>query len=235
MFKTKLTALLISILFISGPLNAETPKTTVELFELFKNFEPSYEKIGNYSATLNKEELVRGKWVKETLIFHFQKPFKIKIEWLEGPKKGRRAFFEEGKNSNKIIIKLGGALGKMFPKVRIDPDGELAKDDADRTIRQAGLGYLMQEVFKVTQAGLNNQDLELTLLESEDPNVFKVERRLPLKPEIYPNVKLIAYIDKITGVLLGVEEYGLDEKLKGTYVYNNLKVNGPFTEENFKV
>jgi len=212
---------------------ADVVKTNKELYPLFQQFLPAYKKINDYTATFQKKELVDGKWVEETLDFKFKKPFKVKIKWIAGPKKGQRAVFVEGDNDNKVLIKLGGVFGTIVPKLRLDPDGELAKDNSNRSIRQAGIGYMLNSIWEVTQQAFKNRDLSLKLIEEDsDSKLMKIERRVPPNKD-YPNVRAVIIIDQSLGIPIGIETYDSKDRLKGSYYYEELNANINLSDDEF--
>lgn len=208
---------------------------TEELFPIFQKFQESYDKINDYTAILHKEEMSieDGKWTKEDLDFWFKKPFAIKIKWISGPKKGREALFIEGKNKNRIQIHLGGLISIVLPRVDLDPNSDLAKDESGHTIREAGLGYMMDEIIKVTTGAHNKGELTLKVVGKEG-DILKVERDLP-SGKGYASEKLIIYIDQNLGIPIGVERYHANGKMFGKYIYKDLKTNQGLKDSEFKL
>ena len=205
-----------------------------DLYQLVKNFKESYDKIDDYSANLHKEELSEnGKWTKEVLDFRFKKPFAIKIKWIAGPKKGRKAVFVEGKNNNKIQIYLGGLISIILPKVDLDPNSDLAKDDSGHTIREAGLGYMMEEMTKITIGAYDKGELALKVIDKKG-DILRVQRDLP-SGKGYASEKLIIYINQDLGIPIGVERYHADGKMFGKYIYDDLKTNQGLKDSEFKL
>lgn len=212
---------------------AEPPQTvTEEIYAVFKKFRPAYETIQDYSATFYKEELTRGKWQKEVMEFHFKKPFKVKIKWEKGPRHGREVVFvDEGKDS-KIQVKIGGLLGVIVPRLSLDPDDDMARDESNHTIREAGLGYMLENIAKVTDEAYSNGDLQLNLLEKGP--VSKIERILP-SGKNYPNLRLIVFVDETLGIPVGLERYDASGKLLGRYYYDELKTNQGLSDDVFRL
>jgi len=210
-----------------------------ELYAVFEKFRSSYDTVQDYSARFHKEERSEsGKWQKEVLDFRFKKPFGVRIKWVHGPKKGREVVFVEGKNNNKIIVKMGGLISILIPKISLDPNSNLAKDEAGHTIREAGIGYLMEEILKVTEKAYAKGDLTLKLLEKKNSsgsgNILKIERRLP-HGKGYATDRLVIYVDEDLGIPVGVERYDSNDKLFGKYYYQELKTNLGLKDEEFKL
>ncbi|GEM_PF-2776783 len=222
---------------VPGASGGDAP-TSEELFQIFENFRASYEKVEDYTAKLHKEERnENGKWHKEIIDFKFKKPFALRMKWLQGS--DREAAFVEGKYNNKIAVRPGGLIGIIIPKVHLDPDSNMAKDDAGHTIREAGLGYMMEEIVKVTEDAHGKGDLGLKLLNTEKKNggsgnILKVERTLP-GGKGYKTEKLIIYVDEELGLPVGVERYDAKGKVFGKYYYRDLKVNQGLKDSVFKL
>ena len=206
-------------------LGLDTP--TQELYSLFEKFQPSYAVIHDYTARLEKRELVKGKWQEEVLEFAFKKPFQIKIKWLSGPKKGRRILFVEGANQNKLFVKVGGTFGGLVPTLKLDPNGNLASDDAGHTIREAGLGYMAEEIWKVTRQAYERGNLSLKSLETHDPGVLKIERR------ISGMNLLVVTIDRGLGIPVSAERFDSEDRLFASYFYKVVRVNQGLSDDEF--
>jgi outer membrane lipoprotein-sorting protein len=238
---------LMLVLALPFNLHSQTPQspasegaipTSEELFQIFEGFRTAYEKVEDYTAKLHKEERnERGKWHKEVIDFKFKKPFAVRMKWLQGS--DREAAFVEGKYDNKITVKLGGLISIIIPKVHLDPESDMAKDDSGHTIREAGLGYMMEEIVKVTEDAHGKGDLGLKLLTVEkkngsNSNILKVERTLP-GGKGYATEKLIIYVDEELGLPVGVERYDAKGKVFGKYYYRDLKVNQNLEDSVFKL
>ncbi|MBI4971736.1 MAG: DUF1571 domain-containing protein [Candidatus Omnitrophica bacterium] len=205
-----------------------------DIFQLFKNFKESYNNIHDYSAKLHKEELSEsGKWTKEELDFRFKKPFAVKIKWVKGPRKEREVVFIEGANNNKLKVKLGGLIGIIIPSVDVDPNSDMAKDEAGHTIRQAGLGYLMEEIAKVTSDAYDKNELSLKVLEKKN-DILKIERILPAGKG-YKTERLVIYVNHKLGIPIGIERYTAKGKMFGKYIYDDLKTNQGLKDSEFKL
>lgn len=205
----------------------------VELYNLFKNFTPSYERIKDYSSRFVKEELRDEKWEKEVIDFRFKKPFKVKMKWLSGFHKNRQVVFVEGANQNKVLVKVGGLFGVIVPKLSLDPNGQMARDENGHTIREAGLGYMMEEIWKITEQAYRKKELRLKFLEKKSP-ILAIERTVP-RNKGYPTPKLVVYVDETLGIPVGVERYDESGKLLGKYYYADLKINQGLGDEEFKL
>ncbi|MBI4398502.1 MAG: DUF1571 domain-containing protein [Candidatus Omnitrophica bacterium] len=216
----------------------EVAQNQQDLFALFQGFRPAYEQVKDYTAKLHKEECdTHGRWHKEVLDFKFKKPLAVQIKWLEGRQKGREALFVEGKNNNKIVVKLSGLIALVFPKVRLSPKSELAKDESGHTIREAGLGYMMEELLKVTEGAHEKGELTLKVVDrtqkQEGPgHIVTVERTLSSKKG-YPYGKLIIYVDDALHLPVGVDRYDAKGRLFAKYFYHDLKVNQDLKDEEF--
>ena len=209
------------------------------LYQFFEEFRNSYDRVQDYSAILNKEEFSDGKWQTEQLEIRFKKPFKVRIKALDGIRKNWEIVFVEGGNNNKILLRLGGLL-RIVPTVSVDPDSSIAKGPTGDTIRDAGIGRMMDKILEVTELARKNNDLSLTLLErKENPKSFgrkilKIDRVVP-PGKGYASNRLVIYVDEELGIPIGADRYNEKKELIGKYFYENLKVNEGLKDSEFKL
>ena len=210
------------------------------LYDFFEVFRDSYDRVQDYSAVLNKEEFLNGQWKKEKLEIRFKKPFMVRIKALSGGLKDSELVFVEGAYNNKILFKLGGIANKIIPAIPVDPNSSIAKGSTGDTIRDAGIGRMMEKILSVVELAKKNNDLSLTLLERKEndkcfgKNVLKIDRVVP-PGKGYASNRLIVYVDEELGLPIGADRYNEKNELIGKYFYENLKVNEGIKDNVFKL
>ncbi len=118
----------------------DQPKHIEAVMEILEKARKSYAQLQDYTAIIHKEEYKDGEKKKdERTIIKFQKPFKVYLKWLSGKNKGSQLLYVEGKYDNKMIIRKGGGLFKVFGTMEMDPDGFWLKKFTKHSIRMWAL------------------------------------------------------------------------------------------------
>ena len=164
--------------------------------------------LGPYKYRMAKQERVNGELlpVQDVDMFVQEKPFAVRLHYVGGPSKGRKVLFNTKEKTDKFRVREAGMLG-VFGALWISVDSGLAKKDSNHTVKEAGLGNLLDRFtadlrkaeaaggMKVTQEGWKGAGRWCTLYEA--PNGGKgfdaaksrictdVDTRLPAKVEAY--------------------------------------------------
>jgi hypothetical protein len=99
-------------------------------------------RLGTYRARLVKQERVGGKVLPpQTLEVIVQPaPRAQRLEYVEGPKTGRRVVWTE-KRPGEMLVREAGILG--FTSLWIDLGGRLARGDTNHSVTELGFGPLL--------------------------------------------------------------------------------------------
>jgi hypothetical protein len=128
------------------PEGGKNPSPLDEPLRLIAQARQSWEHVKDYSCLLIKRERVGGNLGPDHVIqMRFRKePFSVHLRWLE-PKSqsGQEAVYVAGRHDNKLRVKGSGALG-LFGFITIDPDDERVKASSRHSIREAGIGNLIE-------------------------------------------------------------------------------------------
>ena len=92
--------------------------------EILLSMRPHYERLEEYSATLEREELVDGKLsAKETISMKFALPFQVYLRWNAPPFEGREILYRKGLDDGKFFIKLARqeSFGRDVSQMRAEP------------------------------------------------------------------------------------------------------------------
>lgn len=102
-------------------------------------------RLGAYRARVLKQERLGGKInPAQTIEATIQPaPGAIRLEYVEGPKSGRKVIWTE-KRPKEMLVREGGLLGVM--SVWIDIDGKLARGDTNHKVTELGFGPLLDMV-----------------------------------------------------------------------------------------
>lgn len=117
----------------------ETPEA--ELIEMGRS---AVRALGTYKYRMEKQERVKGTLLPaqsiETTVQ--ESPFAVKLEFVAGPGKGRKVLYNSKESETKFRVREPGFLS-IFGDVGIDVDSSLAKDDSNHTVKEAGMGNLL--------------------------------------------------------------------------------------------
>jgi hypothetical protein len=108
--------------------------------------------VPDYTATFTKQERIAGDLtdVQEISLKVRQKPFSVYMKWRSG-KTGQQAIFVEGQNEGMMLVKPGGALGRLAKCIPVDPNGDLALSQARYPVTMAGLPAVAEMIMKYQQ------------------------------------------------------------------------------------
>jgi outer membrane lipoprotein-sorting protein len=224
----------IFLILISPALGWSNDKDPREIIYQMKD---SYKKIHDYRAVFVRQEILDGKLQdKEKIQLDFKRPFKVKMRWLMGDKKGREVVYVEGENENKMIVKMTGLLSRFIKLVTLDPEGAFAKKGSRHSIRRAGIGNLSESLIRVTRKADEAGDLDIKLLGEKMVNGRKadvIERKLPY--EKYESPRAIIYVDQELGIPIEIERYDKDGNLFENYAYYDLEINKDLSDTDFRL
>ena len=97
--------------------------------------------LGTYRARLLKQERVNGKVLPPQIIEVVVQPAPraLRLEYVEGPKSGRRVVWNQSRPSE-MLVRESGILG--LASMWIDLDGRLARGDSNHSVTELGFAPL---------------------------------------------------------------------------------------------
>ena len=205
--------------------------------DLIQRMESAYQGVTDYTALFLKRERIRGILKPlEKIEFRFQSPFKVYMAWQD-PYPGRVIVYVEGENDNKMQVNPGGALQML--RLSLDPSNHLATRNNHQTIRQAGLGNLVELILGQYRRGI--QAGEVTLRSLADGEVDgRPTYRLSLlchadQAAGYYAKRADIWIDKAQHLPTRLLVYDWDDQLYAHYEYHRLKLNPGLDSEAFEL
>ena len=164
--------------------------------------------LGPYRYRMAKQERVGGdlKPVDDIDMYVQEKPFAVRLHYVGGPAKGRKVLYNSKERADDFRVREHGFLG-VFGAVWISVSSGMAKKDSNHTVKEAGMGPLLDRFsadlkkaesiggMKVTHEGWNARGHWCTVYVA--PNGGKgfdaaksrictdVDTRLPSKVEAY--------------------------------------------------
>ena len=225
------TALVLGMFFtVSKQVKAQA----YDVLEMLKKSQEKFEEVNDYTATFIKKQRMGGKINNDKIEMKFMKPFCIYYKFLEGDK-GKEVIYVDGKNDNKLIGHLGGAIS-LFPICRwLKPTDPLAMAGNKYPITRSGIGNMIKGLIEQYELAEKNGDLEafymgIEILDGRRTHV--IGRRLPKKDE-YACYLSITNIDIETKLPIRNISFNWDMELEELYYYKDLKLNQGLTEKDF--
>ena len=226
-------ALFIGVLFCTWDSRAdEQPDVLAQLYQA-KEF---YKGVDDYSCIFIKQERLDEKLKEpETILFKFQKPFRIYMKWIEEPNKGRELLFVPGKYDDKIKVHIGGILNLILPSITIEPDNPLVLSHTRHPITNAGMGNLIDSLIDQFELAKKQGDLHVIGYGTEEIDgveCVKFERVLP-KDKGYYCHRLLLYLYPDNHIPARVMIYDWNDKLIENYTLTRMKWNVGLTDKDF--
>jgi hypothetical protein len=140
----------------SGPAAPPNPSQSpvARMHELARAAVERYQNIDSYIARMRRRERVGGAdKPEELMLVKFRKtPWSIYFKWLGNEGHGREVLFVEGKYENKLQTLLAAGDVPLMPAGRrfaIAPDSSLVMRSSRHTIREAGIGSLVERFSRL--------------------------------------------------------------------------------------
>lgn len=213
------------------------PAPRYDPLKILLSMRDSYTSVNSYTAILVKGEPKAGKNNAEQKIFvKFKKPFKVYMKWTGDRYAGREVLYVEGENNDKLFAKPDGFLGAILKMVKLPSTHR--SDGSKHTVRDVGIGKLVESILDVTLKAKANNDLRLVchgVVARNGRMVYEIERFLPQEKDCYEYKRVVLYIDTATRLPLEAYAYDKEGKLSEFCSYKILKLNPKIADAEFKV
>jgi len=189
----------------------------------------AYANIQTYSAYFIKQELIKDVgMVTEHIDLVFQKPFKVKLNYREGPKKDITVVYQKGENDNKLRVRKAGIILGFFT-FSLSPQSDIAMKNNHHDITNIGLGKLIDIITNNYNRARKNNEIKIIDHGNDQINgipVYHYEAILPKeKDKGYYCYRIILYINKNNYLPVKIRIIDWDNKLYEDYTYLDLKIN----------
>jgi outer membrane lipoprotein-sorting protein len=205
--------------------------------DVILRMESAYQDVRDYTALFLKRERIRGTLRPlEKIEFRFQSPFKVYMAWRE-PHPGRTIVYVEGENNNKMQVNPGGLLQML--RFSLDPSNGLATRNNHQTIRQAGLGNLIDLILSQYWRGIKTGQITLRSLGEGEVDGRPADRLSLLchadQESGYYAKRADIWIDKAHHLPTRLLVYDWNNQLYAHYEYHRLKLNPGLSPKIFKL
>jgi hypothetical protein len=125
---------------IGEMIRATPPATLVEIGA------SAVRELGTYSARLRTEERVKGKMMapKVMAITVRERPYAVRMEVVDGDKKGRKVLYNEELRKGEFRVREAGILG--IKALWLDLGSGLARRDTNHSVTEIGFGPIMRNL-----------------------------------------------------------------------------------------
>ncbi|MEW4567942.1 DUF1571 domain-containing protein [Tautonia sp. JC769] len=127
--------------------------------------------IQNYRVTLDRQERVRNALqpAEQVVLSVRTEPFAVRLEWPDGPNRGREVLYSETECNGMMHIKLGKTLIPV-PPMQLEPTSPIALSNSRHPITEAGLLHILTQT-KEQVARVRSGDPSLGNFTLEGPHV----------------------------------------------------------------
>jgi hypothetical protein len=198
--------------------------------------------VRGYSATLRKQERVRGKLnPPEKIEVHFrEQPFSVYMQWEQGRRLAERVLYVEGANDGKLLVRPAGLLALLSPVVTRSLDSPDVKDSGRFSITEFGLKKGMQGTLGDWKAARQRGALDVEYLgvrkvpEVGDRLCYQLRRTHYDRPEYDGIMDMLISIDREHWLQVGSVMRDEHDELIAEYFFSNVRLNPPFPPEQFE-
>jgi outer membrane lipoprotein-sorting protein len=199
--------------------------------------EAAYARVEAYTARFERQEVVGGvQRPRHEILLKYQRPGRIYMRWLTGPKQGREILLVPGRDDGHALVHEPGAVAGLFTLV-MPPDSphilkqsrypvtdvgigrliELIGADARRAEREGRLG--LRELGPAQDGGRPARAVELT---------FPADRALG-----YHARRVVVTVDAERSLPLRAKIHDHDDRLVGEYAYLDVRLDVRLTALDF--
>jgi hypothetical protein len=208
----------------------------MQMLKLLDEMDSSYSRVNDYVAVFHNQERIGGKLDEgQTVLFKFQKPFKVYMKFIGGPSKGTEALYVEGGYDNKLLVRQGGILG--FMTFSLAPKGSQAMSRRRHPVTEVGFGFLLAEFRRNIEPAIRLGELETMRMTDETfkgrPATVVEGRFLSRGGRKYYCSRFIIHIDKELLLPVGDAFYDEKDEMFEDYVFTDVKLNMGLTAMEF--
>jgi len=210
---------------------------------------PNVARIRDYSAYLQKRELIDGKLNDpETIFLKIRhRPFSVYMRF-EGPPafKGREVIYVEGKNDGKLLAHATGVQG-LVGTLSLPPKGMLAMSGQRYPLTEIGMLNLTKRLVEVAEQDVKYGECQVKYYTSDKGirvnkrpcTCIQVEHPVPRRNFLFHRAYI--FVDDQLSLPVRYQSFDWPKKpgdkpqLLEEYTYYNIRLNNGFTDKDFDV
>ena len=197
--------------------------------------------VKDYSAVLNKQELINGRLLSQSMSLKFrQQPFSVYMKFLTAHA-GRELIYVEGQNKGQFLVHEAG-IKSWVGTLTLLPTSKTAMAENRYPVTQIGMAKMLETVIQQweVEAAYREVDVKIYPEVKVSGMTCRVLEAIHAKQRDYfPFHKTRVSIDQATKFPVRVEQYqwpakeGGDPFLVEDYTYTQIKVNPGLTDRDF--
>lgn len=185
--------------------------------DLLEQARTRLQSVSGYTATFYRREVVAGSMgepeLMEMKLRHA--PYSVYLKWIVGDK-GRELLFVDGQNDGEMLVHPGGWKARLFPALKIDPNGAVARSESRHPITDIGLLHLTERLLirrrndRTKQGGVTHEKREDCEVNDRQCHCFVTTYHAPKYSDYYR--KSIVFIDCETHMPIAIQNYTWPEQ-----------------------
>lgn len=216
-----------------------------EPLRLLERAQKAFRGVRDYACDFIKRERIRGELQPHQFMRMKVRtePFSVHLKW-ELPKAmaGQEACYVEGKNNGMMRVRPNRGLVSLVGWVSLAPDDLRAMKDSRHTIKEAGLGNLLERFGRgwEEERRLNRTEVKVAMYEYAGRRCRRVETKHPAGSGQFKFYRSVLYFDTEHGLPVRVENYDWPKQdgdtageLLEVYSYIELRTNVGLTDAAF--
>jgi hypothetical protein len=202
----------------SDPAQAQGPTLESLLAESRRRLDA----LTSYQVKMNRQEAVGGTLnaPEDVTLSVKRNPKAVRLEWPDGPHKGREVIYAADANDGKMHVKMGDSLLAAMPRVAMAPDSPLALRNSRHPITEAGFDTILQRMEDAVRnrAAGDGDRIEYAGLEQADGLDKAGHKVVRVTPS---GETWVVYLDAETGLPALVQANARDGQLLERYVFRD--------------
>jgi outer membrane lipoprotein-sorting protein len=196
---------------------------------LLLRMEAAYAAVGDYTARFIRQERIGSDLrPREEALLKFQRPGRIYLRWLDGPRRGRQLLFVPGRDGARVLVHEPGLLSGRFT-VLMAPDSPRILRESRHPVTDVGFGPLIDLILGSVRRGLERREIEI-IDHGTVPDSGGRERRLTLvlrrdPARGYYCHRAVVTIDRRLGLPVGVTVFDWADRTVAVYEYRDVRLN----------
>lgn len=169
-----------------------------------------------------------------------REPLNVHMQWRT-PNKGRELIWRADANDQMILLHAGGFAGKLMPLLRLDPEGDRAKETSKRPISNMGIWNFNKRLLELVRDELTVERIGCELneevkLDGRAALLFTYTDPAAITDDA--NYRVQIYVDRELETPVGCEVFRRASAadapvLEESYVFNELNLTAQLNEIDF--
>lgn len=217
-------------------MEASSVTEAASLASLLKQSVLSYERLTDYRAMFDKQEMDEGRLgERESIFLKFEKPFKIYMHWLNTSKKGLQVLYERGRHDGKLAIHKPGLLLGLAPVIFLDRTSPWVREGSESyDIEDAGIGSFLYDFSEMVLKGSSDGIMDAAV--KKESGKTRVDVKFPGSRDdaVYFAGRVEVDFDTTSSLPVQMTLYDWDNRVTGIYEYRQLAVDVGGEDPEFK-